>query len=221
MADIDVQPAPVPQGAMGNTPPTPATPDPAAPAAPDAAQSPPSLPPDLLKIHALQGLLAGAPAAVSMDISDFAKTEDGKEIAKNGQSLQQAGLGFYKSMSGDTGAIFNQMYIHPQDLAAADKAGKLTQIAPPWSKVDHVISKSGTAHPALGHRGPQAPAAATPPPPPQAASGIVQPEGKPIPAAAQNKLLQARIAATQPAAPTAGAVPGGSQLLNRVLKPVV
>ena len=220
MADIDVQPAP---GAMANPPPTPPDVQAAAPAAPDATQAaPPQLPPDLLKIHALQGLLAGAPAAVSMDISDFAKTADGKEIAKNGQALQASGLNFYKSMGKDTGVIYNALYIHPQDLQAADKAGKLTQIAPPWSKVEHVISKSGTAHPALTHRGPPAaPAAATPPPPPQAATGIVPQSGKPLPAKAQNQLLQARIAATNPQAPTQGPAPGGSQLLNRVLRPVV
>jgi hypothetical protein len=156
-----------------------------------------------------------------MDISDFAKTADGKIIAKNGQSLQEAGLGFYKSMHGDTGAIYNQMYVHPQDLQAADKAGKLTQVAPPWHTVDHAISKSGGAHPALNSKGAVGPAPATPMPPPQAATGAITPPGKPLPAKAQNSLLQARIAATQPAAPTGGAVPGGSQLLNRVLKPVV
>lgn len=190
--------------------------------APQQPPQPPQLPPQLLKVHALQGVLSGAPAAVSMDISDFAKTEEGKAIAQNGQALQEAGLGFYKSIHGDTGAIFNQLYIHPQDLQAADKAGKLQQVAPPWTKVDHAISKAGISHPALGHRGPPAAiAAATPMAAPQASAGIVQPPSKPLPAKAQNKLLQARIMASQPAAPTAGPAPGGSQLLNSVLKPVV
>jgi hypothetical protein len=112
--------------------------------------------------------------------------------------------------------------VHPADLQAADKAGKLTSVAPPWSKVDHALSKAGAAHPALGHRGaPTGPPMATPPPPPQAATGVIQTPGKPLPAAAQNKLLQARIAATQPVAPTGGPAPGQSQLLNRVLRPIV
>jgi hypothetical protein len=222
MPDINIQPAP---GAMANNPPTPAPVAPDAPAAaPDQGQQaqPPQLPPEVLKIHAIQGILAGAPAAASMDISQFAKTEDGKTLAKAGDLLQQAGLGFYHSMSGDTGVVFNQLFLHPAELQAADKAGKLTQIAPPWTKVDHALSKAGAAHPALTHRGaPLSTPMAPPPTPPQAATGAVQPAGKPIPAAAQNKLLQARIAATMPAAPTGGAAPGGSQLLNRVLKPVV
>lgn len=218
MADMqpDIQPA-----APDSTP-APSSPPPAAPATSQQQPDVPQLPPDLLKIHAIQGLISGAPAAVSMDIKDFAKTENGKTIAKNGQSLQQAGLGFYKSFSGDTGVIFNQLYIHPQDLQQADKMGKLSQVAPPWSKVDHAISKAGAAHPALTHRGaPLAPAGATPPPVPQAATGIIQPPGKPLPAKAQNQLLHARILASQPSSPTAGPAAGTSQLLASVLKPVV
>jgi hypothetical protein len=170
----------------------------------------------------MQGLVAGAPAAVSMDISQFAKTEPGKLIAANADGLQEAGVGFYHSMRGDIGVLFNQLHMHPADLQAADKAGKLASVAPPWSKVDHALSKAGAAHPALGHRGaPAAPPMATPLPPPQVATGAIQPPGKPLPAKAQNQLLQARIAATQPAAPTGGPAPGQSQLLNRVLKPII
>jgi len=130
-------------------------------------------------------------------------------------------LNFFKSLHGDTGVIYNAMYVHPQDLLAADKAGKLAQVAPPWSKVDHIISKSGAGHPALTSKGAAGLATPTPQQPPQASTGVITPPGKPLPAKAQSQLLQARIAATQPGAPTAGPAPGGSQLLNRVLRPVV
>lgn len=229
MPDIDIQPAanaPAP-GAMGAPPPVPPSAsqmpqDGAQPqGAPESGEAP-QLPPEVLKLHAVQGLIAGAPAAVSMDISNFAKTEDGKTLAKYAQQVQDAGLGFYKSMSGDTGAIFNGLFIHPQDLQAADKAGKLTSVAPPWTKVSHEISKAGENHPALAYKGPPGgPASATPQQPPQAATGAIQPAGAPLPAQAQNKLLQARIAATLPAAPTGGAAPGSSRLLNSVLRPIV
>lgn len=222
----------VPSGAMGNAPATPppvqqvqsqpeTAPDPnsAPEQAPEQSQG---LPPELLELPAIQGLIAGAPNAVSMDISNFAKTDAGKLIAQNQQDIQEAGLGFYKSIHGDVGVIYNQLHVHPADLQAADKAGKLTSIAPPWSKVDHALSKAGAAHPALRHAGaPTAPPMATPMAPPQAATGIVPTPGKPLAAQAQSKLLQARIAATQPVAPTGGPVPGGSQLLNRVLRPIV
>jgi hypothetical protein len=175
-----------------------------------------------MKMHAVQGLLSGAPAATSVDISQFSKTEDGKTLAKYWSDLQQAGLGVYKSMSGDTGVIFNQLYIHPQDIQQADKAGKLHLIAPPWTKVEHEISKAGAGHPAFGHKGaPGQAAMATPPAPPQAATGAIQPAGKPLPARAQNELLAARLAAQNPTVPTGGPVPGGGQLLNKVLRPVV
>lgn len=222
MPDVDVQPA---QGSMGNNPAVPSQPQvqpqpEAAPPPPEAAA--PSLPPDVLSIHAIQGLLAGAPAAASMDISQFSKTEDGKVLAANGDALKGAGLGFYKALSGDTGVIFNQLYLHPQDLQAADKMGKLSHLAPPWTKVDHAIAKAGAAHPAFNHRGaPGGIAAATPPPPPQAATGAIQPPGKALPAKAQSELLAARIAAQNPPGPTQGPAAGQSQLLARVLKPVV
>lgn len=222
MPDIDVQPAP---GAMANNAPTPPPTDPAAAQAPAApatdGAAPPSLPPDLLKLSPIQGLLSGAPSAVSMDISDFAKTEDGKIIAKNGQVLQAAGMDFFKSLHGDQGVIYNSMRIHPQDLLAADKAGKLASVAPPWHKVEHALSKAGANHPALTAKGAVGPAAPTPQQPPQAATGIVAEPGKPLPAKAQSQLLQARVAATMPPAPTGGPAPGSSQLLNRVLRPIV
>src|ERR1044071_2024232 len=109
------------------------TPQPASntpPEAPEQSQQATALPKDLIKYPAIQGLLAGMPPAVSDQIAAFKKKPIGKDLADNKEMLQKAGLMFYRSISGDTGVIFNALHIHPQDLLAADKAGKLKQIAP-------------------------------------------------------------------------------------------
>lgn len=178
-----------------------------------------SLPPDVLKLHPIQAMIAGAPAAVSAPIASFKKSPEAEKIVKYAPQLQEAGFGFYKSLSGDLGVIFNSLHIHPQDLQNADKQGKLEQLAPPWNHVDHIISKSGINHPALsGKPVPGAPASPMPPPPPQAGSGLMP---KPEPAGVAKKEATARLLALQPGAPTSGPVPGGGRLLNSILKPVV
>lgn len=176
-----------------------------------------ALPPDVLKLHPIQALIAGTPAAVSMHVDAFKKTDEAKDIVKNADQLKEAGFGFYRSLNHTTGVIFNALHVHPEDLLAADKAGKLEQIAPPWNRVAHAVSKSGLGHPALSGKGvPQAPATATPPPPPQSGQ-MVAPE----PASAQTKTQTARLMALQPGAPTSGPAPGQGRLLNSILKPVV
>lgn len=176
------------------------------------------LPPALLKLHPIQALIAGTPPAISMPIEAFKKTPEAEEIVKNADQLKRAGMFFYKSLSGDTGVIGNALHIHPADVQAADKAGKLTQLAPPWNHLEHVIGKSGLNHPALLSKGvPQAPASPTPIAPPQSATGMVKPE----PAKAQVKTQAARLLALQPGSPTSGPQPGGGRLINSILKPVI
>ena len=193
-------------------------PDPVAPPTDTPQEQTEGLPPAVLKLHPIQALIAGTPPATSMPIEAFKKTPEAETIVKNGDALKQAGFGFYKSLNGHTGVIFNALHIHPQDIQAADKAGKLEQIAPPWNHVAHVISKSGSDHPALLSKGvPAGPATATPVPPPQSATGMVAPE----PASAQTKTQTARLMALQPGAPTSGAAPGQGRLLNSILKQVV
>lgn len=195
------------------------TPDPNTPPTDTPQEQAGSLPPELLKLHPIQALIAGTPAAVSMPVEAFKKTPEAEEIVKNAAQMKAAGFGFYRSLNHDTGVIFNMLHVHPQDIQAADKAGKLEQIAPPWNRVSHAISKAGTAHPALAGRGvPAAPATATPPAPPQAGGGQLP---KPEPASAQTKTQTARLLALQPGAPTSGPAPGGGRLLNSILKPVV
>lgn len=201
------------------------TPAAAAPAPAPAAAAPPDtkMPEALLRIPAMQGLMTGSPGAVSDNIKDFAKRDDAGVLTKNKDWLSRAGFGFYRSLDGDTGVVFNALYVHPEELKAADAAGKLKEVAPDFDSVNHAIGKSGRAHPALtagpvpkGLKGapiPQPPQMAQVPPP---TANIPPPS-----AAAQKSLMGARVTNMQPGSPTSGAVPGAGRLLNQVLKPVL
>jgi len=196
--------------------------------APDASQStgvepqapetaPGALPENILKIPAMQGLMAGNPAAVSAAIKEFQKRGEAKLLIDNKDLLTRAGMGFYRSISGDLGVIFNQLHIHPDAIQAADKAGQLLSIAPPFDKVNHELSKAGAAHPVLNAQVPSGPASAPVPAPIQSATMPLPPP----PASAQRKLMGARLANVSPGAPTSGPVAGQGALLRSILKPVV
>jgi hypothetical protein len=193
---------------------------PQAPAAPPEAEAPPPLPPALLKIPALQALVAGAPPALSMKLKGSEDRDEVKMVTKNAQGLQQAGMGFYQSLNKEFGVMFNALRIHPDDLLAADKQGKLLQVAPDFDTVNHAVSKMGKDHPAL-HASPPPAAYATPVSAgsaPQMASGKFMP---PIAAAVARKLLQQRIQNMQPSAPTGGPMPGAGVIANQIAKPVI
>jgi len=197
---------------------------PAAPEAPEQAaqapeqpqEAPPSgtLPDDLLQIPAMQGLIAGAPPAVSAPIKEFATKKEAKLIIDNQDLLQRAGMGFYRSLSGELGVIFNGLRIQPDVLTQADKAGKLLDVAPPFDKVNEQLSKAGIKHPSLTAT---APTGAPSAPPPAPNMPVVAP---PAPAQ-QSKLMNSRLKNLAPTAPTSGAAPGQGRLLNNILKPVI
>jgi hypothetical protein len=196
------------------------TPPPEAPQASPEAAAPAPLPPSLLKVPAFQALVAGSPAAVSMKVKGSEDRDEVKMVQKNAEALQEAGMGFYLSLNKQIGVMFNQLRIHPQDLVAADKAGKLLMVAPDFDAVNHEVSKAGRDHPAL-HAAP--PVAAMPAPvsaqsAPQMASGKFSP---PLPASAARKILQQRIANMQPSAPTGGPMPGAGILANQIARPVI
>ncbi len=214
--------APLDPSAVPPAAPTP----PPAPSTPAAAQTSaseaPALPPALLKIPAMQALVAGVPPAVSTPIKEFGKREEAKEIVQNKDILTQAGFGFYRSLSGQIGVIFNQLYIHPDDIIAADKAGQLSQIAPPFDEVNHAVSKSGDKHPALGRTSvPQGPATPTMRAAPQLGATLAPGSVPPPPPSVQKGLARARLQALNPGAPTSGPSPGAGRLLNQILKPVI
>jgi hypothetical protein len=179
------------------------------------------MPEPLLKIPAVSGLLTGKPGAFSLPIKESKGREDLQDLAKYKDWLTQAGMAVYTALDGKTGVVFNQLYIHPEELKAADAAGQLSQLAPPFDQVNHLIGKSGTAHPALdanhsvpvGVKGPPVPQ------PPLAASAA--PPVAPAPASAQRKVMTAQVNNLQPGGPTSGPGPGQGQLLRAILKPVV
>lgn len=211
---------------------TPQDPNAAVPTvAPTDAPQGPVIPPSLTKVPAIQGLLAGAPPAVSVVIKDFKNNPLEKEIVENKDALGAAGFGFYRSLSGHIAVMFNRFHIHPEDIKAADRAGKLQVLAPPLAQVDHALA--GKTHALKNAKFPTAFASPQPPIAPQAGAQAAQAanQGEEPPQAAPaagapnqalaRKLLAARLQNIQPGAPTSGAAPGGGRLLNSVLKQVV
>lgn len=206
------------------------------------------LSPALLKIPAMQALFAGAPPALSAHVKDFTVKgrEEARIIKDNLPALQAAGMGFYQSLSKQLGVIYNRLHIHEADLLAADKAGKLQQLAPPFDQINHAIAKSGHRNPVLAvqhvpggfklphpisppQMGPQmapgtsgAPAGPTMAPGgPVAPPALASAQGGGVPAAVQRNLERARLAAMAPGAPTSGPSPGAGRLLNSILRPVI
>jgi hypothetical protein len=174
------------------------------------------IPDEILELPAFQALFAGAPPAVSASIDALSKRPEGELLAKHKDSLMKAGLNLYRSLSGDLGVIFNQLYIAPEDIQAADKAGRLTEIAPPFDAVTEQISKSGDGNPVLSAKGPTG---GFPTPTPQ-----TPPQGAAMPAPAnaqQARMAQQRAESLTPKAPTKRPAPGAGKLTNAILKPVI
>ncbi len=199
----------------------------------------PKLSEKLLKMPAMQALFAGAPPALSAPVKDFTqdKREEAKIIKDNLPALQAAGFGFYQSLSKHLGVIYNMLHLHEADLKAADKMGKLRQLAPDFDQINHAVAKSGARNPVLAVRGvpkgfksptPVAPPQVTPQMAPGPAAPLAAPLSAPpapqvaqAPAGVQRGLSKARLTNMQPGAPTSGPSPGAGRLLNQILKPVV
>lgn len=210
-------------------------PEPAAEPAPETPETgtPGKLPDDLIHIPAMQALIAGSPPAISANLKEFASNPVAKLVAENKPALLQAGIGFYRSLSGDLGVLFNMFHLHPQDLQAADKAGKLGMIAPPFDVVNHTVSKSGITNPVLSVkdtpkgfksptlRSPPQMAGSTPPGAPQTAPVTNSPGISPATAGIQHQIMAQRAKNVTPGAPTSGPAPGAGRLLNQILTPAV
>lgn len=212
MADEDiVQPVP------GAEPAPEVTPLEAQP--PEAAASE-DLPPEVLKIPAMQALMAGNPPAVSANIKDFSKLPEAKLIAANKDALAAHGFDFYRSQGGDLGVIYNSLHINPNDILQADRAGKLKEIAPSFSAINHSVSKSGLRNPVLTvQTPPKGVALATAQAPrqnPMQPAPAVKPAGQGI----LKNLMSQRVKNLQPGSPLSGPEPGAGRLLNQILKPV-
>lgn len=179
--------------------------------APKAASG--TLSDDLLQIPAMQALFSGQPAALSTPIKEFSSRPEAKIIEDNKDAIQRAGVGFYRSLAGDLGVLFNQLHIAGQDLVEADKAGRLTEVAPPFDEVNQAVSTSGEANPVLSA---QVPGGAK-----TANVAAPAPSPAPAPASVQNKLTTARLKNMALGSPTSGPQPGAGRVLNTLLKPAV
>lgn len=216
MADNLVEP-------MGGAPaalPPPVEPTASAQPAPPAVEgtgNQAAIPDEILQIPAFQGLMTGQPPALSADLKSFDNRPEGELLAKNKDTLMQAGIGFYRALSGTTGVVFNSLYLSPEDLKKADKEGRLSQIAPSFDDVNQAVMSSGADNPVLAAaRVPAGPSAGAAPQPPQTGSPIPPSSGPP--ASAQKKLTTARLKNLQAGPPSSGARPGGGRLLNRILQ---
>lgn len=169
-----------------------------------------------MAIPAMQGLYAGNPPAVSVNMTEFDKRPEAKVLAENKDALTESGIGLYRSLGGDIGVLFNQFYISGQEIQAADKAGQLAQIAPPIDTVSQQVASSGANHPAMNAQTPEQFRQAGPPVPPQAASSA-----SPMAPGAQKAIAKARTTNMQPGGPTEGAAPVAGRILNQILKPAL
>ncbi len=187
----------------------------AAPVPEETATPKSPIPDELLQVPAIAALLAGKPGALSWRVKDVRHDNPvAKAISENKSALKESGIGFYKSLSGSVGVMFNVLALHPEQIKAADKAGQLLAIAPPFETVNQEISKAGPDHEALSSPGLTTAAGAPPVNPPQSAQA-------PMPAAAQNATQRARLMNLKPQAPTQGAFAGQGSLLRGILKPVL
>lgn len=176
------------------------------------------LPDDLLQLPFMQGVLSGAPGAVSATLAQFDKNPSAKIVIANKEPLMRAGVGFYRSLSGDKGVIFNSLHVSGDDLKSADAAGQLESIAPPIEQVDAEIAKAGGANPVLNAEVPQGMAMGGGTP---AAGPIELSAPKTMAASAQKSLATKRANALTPQGPISGASPGSGRLLNTILRPVI
>jgi hypothetical protein len=190
-------------------------------AAPVAEEDAPdvTLPPELLRIPAMQALMTGKPGAASVNFRADKNLAVAKEVFKHKDHLLSAGFGLYRATDGDTGVLFNQLYLHPEEIKRADADGTLLDIAPPLRDLNSKIANAGHAdHPILSHDGvvPQGMKVAPVPNVPQS-----QPAVAPAGSAALRKALTAKIAGLSPGAPTTGPQPGAGRLVNSLGSPVV
>lgn len=156
------------------------------------------LPAEVLEIPAMHGLLHGAPPAVYVEAGD--KSPEVQTVAKNKDTLVEAGFGFYRSKDNTLTVLYNGVYVSPDTLKAADEAGKLTEVAVPFAQLrsDYENAVSGNTMP-----------------------GQSVSSGTPPSARSQSKLTTARIKNLQPGSPTSGPSPGAGRIINSILQPAI
>lgn len=176
------------------------------------------LPPELLKIPAMMALMTGKPGAASVNFKTDKSLPVAKTLFQHKDDLLRAGFGLYRALDGDTGVLFNQLYVHPEQVKQADSQGKILEIAPPLRDLNSKVETAGHEdHPILSHDGIVPTGMKTAPVPDVPQANVAVP---PAPAAAIRKALTAKIAGLSPGAPTQGPQPGAGRLLNSLANPV-
>ena len=213
MANGNAAPAPVVEPRAGvSAPVEPTTEQPAS----DGA----TLPDELLQIPAMQAVFAGSPPAVSAPIEEFSKRPEAQLITKNKDGLMRAGLAMYRSLGGDIGVIFNQLRLSGAQVKAADQAGRLQEIAPPFDAVNQQVGSAGESNPVLSAQPPTGLAGSPVPEPPQSGSPVRSPV-PPQPASSQRTTNSARLRNLTMGGPSTGPKPGAGRILNSILKPAI
>lgn len=206
--DITIVPAPAPAEPVSPSP-TPSAPAETPPAS--ETESTGSLPSEITKFSPLMAVLAGQPPAFSTPVAN--KDERLLKIWANRDRLSEAGIAFYRSLTGDTGVIFNSLRIHPETLKQADRAGKLLEVAPPYDLIEKALA--GKPLDLEGFQAPEGLPQLPAPETPQAAQSPVAP----LSAGAQKAIATKRMAALVPKEPTKGLKPGAGRVLNAILTP--
>ena len=204
---------------MGGAPATDETEaNPAADAAPatESAEGGDTLPNPILQIPEIHGLLQGKPVAISATAKD--KNKDLSLVVGHMKELQNAGFGFYRGLDGQTNVIFNTQFVSPEQIQAADKAGKLDEIAPPFSEVRAAYAKVMAENPAPAGAPQDASAAPAAVPTPETDQNAAP--SAPAPAISQ-KLASQRVKNMAAGAPSSGPAPGQGRIINSLAKHVI
>lgn len=178
------------------------------PATPEAAPAPTPAAPDegggipdaVLEIPEMAAILQGTPPAVWVQRQD--QSPEVQVVMQNKDALVDAGFGFLGSKDGQTVAFFNQQFVSPEEMQAADNTGKLKEFATAFS--DLKASLSGASSEA-------APSASAPP-----QMGAEAPS-----AGFEKKLATKRLKNLSGGTPSSGPAPGQGRLLNSILSPTV
>lgn len=187
---------------------------PVAPAAPEAPKTESGLPDDVLRIPSMRALLTGSPPAARIDPKRDSNLPELAIIKENTKPLLEAGFDFYQSKTTPDQVMFNTQFVSKKELEAADKAGKLDTIAPPFDELKSFFDQ--------GISGETAPADA----PADGAAALPAVSNTPValppqPAGSANKITQARLKNLAVGSPTSGPQPGAGRILNNILKPTV
>lgn len=177
---------------------------------------------EVLQIPAMQALIAGSPPALSANLATIGKLPEAQIIAANKDGLMSAGIGLYRSLDGANGVFFNQLFVSPDEIKAADQAGTLMELAPPFESVNAEVAKSGANNPVLNAAERPAGFATNGRMPTAATQGVpVQPPQTQQPASVQKSLANDRVKNMQIGPPTSGPAPGQGKLLRAILRPVI